>query len=154
MLKSFGVKYSRRIQCHVWELRHICIYLPTAGKEDKFVCTLATLKNLLEDIYEKHDGQCPLFICGDGNASSKNKARAALLNHVLSLHHLTCLNLLHNTYHHFIGNGVFDSDLNIILSLAAPGCSGSLVKVIYKNDNRLINLIHVIIITLFSLRTS
>ena len=130
---------------------HICVYLPTAGKEDEFVCTLATLNNLLEDIYEKHDGQCPVFIRGDGNASSKNTARAALLNHVLSLHHLTRLNLHHNTYHHFIGNGAFDSDLDIILSSVAPGCSESLVKIICKNDNPLINSLHDIIITSFSL---
>ena len=94
---------------------HIGIYFPTAGRDDQFISTLASLNILLEDIFEKHDAECPVFIRGDANASSKNVARSQMLTHFLAQHNLLRLNITHKTYHHFVGNGAFDSDLDVVL---------------------------------------
>ena len=130
---------------------HICIYLPTAGKDDQFISELSSLEVLLTDIYKKHDGKCPIFIRGDGNASSKNVLRSNLLKHFLLKHNLFRVKIPHHTYHHFVGNGLFDSDLDIILYSDTPGTSEVLENVICKLDNPLINSLHDIVITTFTL---
>ena len=130
---------------------HICIYLPTAGKDDQFISELSSLEVLLTDIYEKHDGKCPIFIRGDGNASSKNVLRSNMLNHFLLKHNLLRLKIPHHTCHHFVGNGLFDSDLDIILYSDTPGTSEVLSNVLCKFDNPLINSLHDIVVTSFTL---
>ena len=117
---------------------HFCIYLPTAGQNEEFVSTLATLSDMISDIHENSDGQSPVFVRGDANASSKNAPRTALMKHFLGKHGLHRVPIPHNTYHHFTGGGAFDSDLDIIyhtnqagvcekiselfLSTSAPAC--------------------------------
>ena len=130
---------------------HIGIYLPTAGKEEDFISSLAALNIIIEDILEKTDGECPIFIRGDGNSSSKNTSRSVLLNHLITQHSLQKLPIKHNTYHHFIGNGQFDSDLDIVLFSNLPGCSETLSEVICKNTNPLIDSHHDIVVSSFSL---
>ena len=133
---------------------HIGIYLPTAGKEEDFIISLAALNIIIEDILEKTDGKCPIFIRGDGNSSSKNTSRSVLLNHLITQHSLQKLPIKHNTYHHFIGNGLFDSDLDIVLFSNLPGCSESLSDIICKNSNPLIDSHHDIVVSSFSLPPS
>ena len=101
---------------------HIGIYMPTAGKDDQFLSALSALDLLLTDIYDKHDGKSPIFIRGDCNASSKNTLRSNLLGHFLVKHNLLRVDINHKTYHHFVGNGLFDSDLDVLLFSNSPGC--------------------------------
>ena len=67
---------------------HFCIYFPTAGQNDQFVSTLAILSGMISDIYEKSDGESPVFIRGDANASSRNAPNTALIKHFLNKHGL------------------------------------------------------------------
>ena len=126
---------------------HFCIYFPTAGQEEIFVETLAALSVFLEDIYENGDGQTPVFIRGDANASSKNVSRSRIFNHFIARHNLHRLTFNHHTYHHFIGTGQFDSDLDVILFTNTPGTSESLHNIICKHQDPLINSHHDLIIT-------
>ena len=125
---------------------HICLYLPTAGKDEYFIATLAALSNLLVDIYEKHDGKFPVFLRGDANVSGKNKSRTDIFNHFLSQHNLNRLFIAHKTYHHFIGDGIFDSDLDVVL-FSNTSCSESLTQVICKHDNPLVDSSHDIVVS-------
>ena len=38
---------------------HFCIYLPTAGQNDQFVSTLATLSDMISEIHDNSDGPSP-----------------------------------------------------------------------------------------------
>ena len=127
------------------------MYLPTAGQDDLFTCALAALDVMLSDLNEKHDGQAPIFVRGDANASSKNVLRSSLLQHFLTKHNLHRLHISHLTYHHFIGNGLFDSDLDVVLYSNTPSATETLVDVICKLQNPLINSLHDIIISEFTL---
>ena len=62
------------------ESYHICIYFPSAGKDDAFVDVLAILSIMIKDLREQHGENCPIFIRGDANASSKNPTRAPIFN--------------------------------------------------------------------------
>ena len=59
---------------------HICIYLPTYGKDSQFVADLAELRVCIDDILDKHPNAL-VFVRGDGNVNAKNKRRVDLLNH-------------------------------------------------------------------------
>ena len=130
---------------------HICIYLPTAGLNDDFVSNLAALDVVLQDIYTKHDGQCPVFIRGDANSSSKNAFRAPLLQHFLLKHNLQRVQVNHPTYHHFLGGGQFDSDLDVLLFSNISGAAESLDQIICKHDEPLVDSAHDILISSFTL---
>ena len=56
-----------------------------------------------------------LFIRGDGNANPKNVTRHSLLNRFVSDYSLKQTIIRHKTYHHFVGQGKFDSNIDIIL---------------------------------------
>ena len=79
---------------------------------------LAALDVLLDEIYKLHDGQCPVSVRGDANSSSKN----ALLKDFLPKQNLQRVHIGHPTYHHFLGGGQFDSDLDILLHSEMQKC--------------------------------
>ena len=133
---------------------HICIYLPTAGLNDDFVSTLAALDVVLQDIYTKHDGQCPVFIRGDANSSSKNAFRAPLLEHFMQKHELQRVHIGHPTYHHFLGGGQFDSDLDVLLFTSVSGAAEEIDQIICKHDSPLIDSSHDLLISSFTLPPS
>ena len=93
---------------------HICVYLPTAGKEWEFVDNLSKLILCIEQLNDKHP-EAIFYIRGDFNASSKNIARASLFNKFSADHKLSKVPIHHQTYHHFTGNGQSDSDLDQLL---------------------------------------
>ena len=105
------------------ESYHFAIYLPTAGLEAEFVSALAVVDIMVSDIYEQHDGECPIFLRGDANCSSKNPLRSSLLKSFLKKHDLHRVHLPHPTYHHFVGEGLFDSDLDVLIFSNVPDFS-------------------------------
>ena len=129
---------------------HFCIYFPTAGKDDAFVEILSVLASYIEDLQEQH-GDCPIFIRGDANASSKNPTRAPIFKQFLSQHDLQRVQITHNTYHHFVGNGEFDSDLDVVIFSKLPSVSESIDDVICKLKNPLISSHHDLVVSSFSL---
>ena len=84
---------------------HVAIYLPTSGKEAEFVSALASLDACLVDIRELY--ACPVYVRGDGNVNTGNKARANIFANFLSKHELCSLDFGHPSHHHFIGDGVY-----------------------------------------------
>ena len=93
---------------------HFALYLPTSGKEDEFLDQITQLSTVVEDVLEKYK-DCVVFIRGDGNVNTNNVARTKIFSSFLANHSLKQLNLKHKTYHHFIGGGHFDSEIDIIL---------------------------------------
>ena len=92
---------------------HIALYLPTSGREAEFVSALADLEACIEQI--KEDYACPIYLRGDCNVNPKNLPRAALFKHFCSKHELISIDLKHPTHHHFLGDGKFDAQLDVIL---------------------------------------
>ena len=64
-----------------------------------------------------------IFICGDGNVNKNNKNRALIFNQFLKHFSLTHVDIQHNTYHHFLGDGLYDSDIDVILHTPVAGIS-------------------------------
>ena len=93
---------------------HIALYLPTAGRDADYVEQLALLSNCIKELKFKYVG-CAIFIRGDGNTNSNNKERVRMFSYFLSSHDLVEVNINHSTYHHFLGGGAFDSDVDVIL---------------------------------------
>ena len=93
---------------------HICVYLPTAGKESEFLIDLSKLDVLLDDLEIKFSNP-PVFIQGDANSRRTNAKRHALLTSFCSNHNLARVPIGHNTYHPFVGSGQSDSELDILL---------------------------------------
>ena len=98
---------------------HIGIYLPTSGKDEHFVLALAALTAVLESVLEEHH-DVPIYVRGDANVNPSNLPRSQLFSSFLTQFSLSNLPLHHPTHHHFVGNGVSDSQLDVLLFLGAP----------------------------------
>ena len=127
---------------------HICVYLPTRGQDDKFVLALAALTAVMESLAEDYPNT-PVYIRGDANVNPNNHSRVQLLSSFSSQFHLSSLDLGHPTYHHFMGGGVSDSQLDVILHKAPPDLAESLVKIVCGKENPLISSHHDLIISTF-----
>ena len=96
---------------------HVAIYMPTHGQETEFVSELASLQNCLDNLIETYDHPC-IYIRGDANVNTKNTARVNIMKSFMEHFSLTKINIEHKTYHHFVGGGRFDSNLDVILYTA------------------------------------
>ena len=132
---------------------HLAIYLPTAGKEVEFVSALASLDSCLDHLLNKHD-KLQIFIRGDSNVNPKNTPRVSLFSHFLTKFSLLNVKIDHPTYHHFLGNGAFDSSIDVLLHSDSPLVSESLSSIICKQENPLLESHHDIILSNFSLAPS
>ena len=124
---------------------HIAIYLPTSGKEAEFIAALAALDKTVIDIREEFS--CPIYIRGDCNVNPNNKSRAALFKHFCEKHSLSSLDLQHPTHHHFLGDGLFDVQLDALLYVGPPGLSDQVEKIICKMENPLVQSHHDIVLS-------
>ena len=93
---------------------HIAIYLPTHGKDSEYVTALSELDSCIDHMRSLYP-TATIYVCGDANTSLKNKKRCILFQHFLHSNKLSAVDLQHNTYHHFIGKGSFDSKLDVLL---------------------------------------
>ena len=93
---------------------HIALYLPTAGKEAEYLSELAKLKITLDELKLRFPNSA-IFLRGDANSSSSNTRRSAIFHTFCEDQNLLRVDINHNTYHHFVGNGRFDSDLDVLL---------------------------------------
>ena len=129
---------------------HIAIYLPTSGQEVQFVSALASLDSCLEEILSQHQG-LQVFLRGDANVNPKNVSRSSLFKHFTSKFSFKSVELGHPTYHHFLGDGAFDSSLDVLLYSSSPLISESLTQVVCKHYNPLIQSHHDNILSSFCL---
>ena len=129
---------------------HICIYLPTHGKDDEFVAELAELKTCIDELVNKHPGAA-LYIRGDGNVNMKNIKRVSLLGSFMKDFSLTNVPIGHKTYHHFTGAGAHDSNVDVLLHSASLQFPEYVTRIICKNQHPSIFSHHDIILSSFSL---
>ena len=129
---------------------HLCIYMPTSGKEVQFVSAISCLDSCIDDILEKYP-EAEVFVRGDANVNPKNTSRSSLFSHFLSKYSLNKVQLDHPTYHHFLGNGEFDSFLDVILHSSKLTKSEIVTEIICKNKNPLVQSHHDIILSRFNL---
>ena len=132
---------------------HTVIYLPTAGKEEHFMSSLAELESHFTDLRNSHPGAAH-FVRGDANSNPKNAARHNLLMHFCSSFSFKRVPLLHPSYHHFVGDGCFDSEIDVLLYHGPDGVSEHLDQIICKLESPLVNSQHDVILSTCSLPTS
>ena len=98
---------------------HIAIYLPTSGREDAFIDAITSLKESLLESLTKYPNSC-LFIRGDANVNEKHYSRSVTFRSFCKQLNLQKVVIGHMTYHHFMGNGLSDSELDVLL-YSGPG---------------------------------
>ena len=129
---------------------HLAIYLPTHGKDAEFISELASIKNCIDDVLRDHNDPV-IFIRGDGNSNPKNLKRYQVLDHFLKYYSLTQVEICHPTYHHFVGNGLYDSNIDILLHTTDNSITETVTKIICKNEHPEISSHHDIILSEFTL---
>ena len=132
---------------------HLTVYLPTHGRENDFISDLAELRNCLDEL----DARFPdhvLFVRGDSNVNSNNKSRVVLLQQFLQDYNLARVVMEHNTYHHFVGEGQHDSDIDILLYGREEHVSETVSMIMCKHEHPSILSHHDIIISTFSVPTA
>ena len=92
-----------------------------------------------------------MYLRGDFNISNKNIKRTDILKFFCSEHNLSQVSILHETYHHFMGNGASDSHLDKILFSTSLASHETLETVHCKLNDPLIDSHHDIIITKWKL---
>ena len=97
---------------------HTAIYLPTHGQDTAFLAELAELQNCLDSLITVYDSPC-IYIRGDANVNSKNTSRVNILASFMEHFSLSNIAIEHKTYHHFVGGGRFDSNVDVILHTAS-----------------------------------
>ena len=112
---------------------HISIYMPTHGKEIDFIADLAELRNSIDNLNNIYDYPT-LFIRGDSNCNPNNKQRYSLWQQFLKDYDLHSVQLGHSTYHHFLGSGLYDSSIDVILHSKKYGHE-SLTEIVCRHDN-------------------
>ena len=129
---------------------HITLYMPTHGKDSEFISDLADLRNTLDELTERLT-EPSIYIRGDGNINANNVSRVALLQQFMSDYNLVRTEIQHNTYHHFVGNGLYDSDIDILLHTRGENINEVVQEIICKNDNPAILSHHDIILSKFTI---
>ena len=91
-----------------------------------------------------------IYIRGDSNVNSNNKERVRILKHFMINLKLKSTLIAHKTYHHFLGNGVFDSNIDVLL--CSRNCSDeSIMKIFCKAEYPFIESHHDLILSSFIL---
>ena len=129
---------------------HVCVYLPTAGKESLFIDNLAQLTLALENIKENNP-ETLCYLRGDFNVSNKNERRLGLFQQFCSDSELKAVEILHKTYHHFMGSGESDSHLDRLLYSEHSRFPETLREIHCKLENPLVNSHHDLIVSSFTL---
>ena len=113
---------------------HLAMYLPTAGKDSEFCDDLARMRLSVEDLCVRFPS-ASVFIRGDSNSNKNNLKRNAVFNNFCLELGLTRVELHHPTYHHFLGDGVFDSEIDVLLFSSNEHVSEQLLHINCKLDD-------------------
>ena len=137
---------------------HINIYLPTSGRDKEYFDELTNLQVTIEEVIELYPTSL-VCIRGDANASftvrNKNK-RDEIFRNFCEENFLKSLPLKPHTYHHFMGEGISESSIDVLLS-SSISCDGipspndeTLIKIMCcKEDSRIFNSHHDAILSSF-----
>ena len=94
---------------------HIVLYLPTSGQEMEFTEQVVLLRSTILELQDKFPNPL-IYLRGDSNVNPNNKNRVKIFTDFLSTFKLSINPLYHKTYHHFLGNGLFDSEIDVIIT--------------------------------------
>ena len=134
---------------------HITIYLSTSGREAEFMRDLALLQDTIDTASEKYPDSI-LFVRGDANAClkpRKGNKRDELFKYFSEENKFSTVDICHPTYHHFINNGLSDSNLDVLMFSKVTGdglpslVSETLTKVICGKVSPLVDSTHDIIVS-------
>ena len=107
---------------------HISIYFPTHGKDSEFVTDLTEMRNTMDDLMDRLTK--PVFyIRGDGNVNHNNRVRVVMLDQLKADYCLVETHIGHTTYHHFVGNGNYDSKIDILLHSEGDNITESVLSI-------------------------
>ena len=137
---------------------HITVYLTTSGssKDAQFIRDLAQLQETIEYVSEKYP-DILIYIRGDANASVKprpDNVRDKLFNYFISENSLIPTIIHHKTYHHFLNNGLSDSNIDVLLSSNNNSCgppthaTETLLNVLCGKTNYLVDSSHDVLVSL------
>ena len=125
---------------------HVSIYLPTSGKESEFVREITMLRELLEEVTDASKADL-IYIRGDSNVNDNHSARRKMLKDFMDSQNLIRIPFSHKTYHHFVGNGRFDSNIDVILQSKNKHPAEVIESIYCKNKYPIIDSHHDIIIS-------
>ena len=128
---------------------HTALYLPTAGKEHEFTSMLVELEAHIEELRSTFPS-APHFMRGDANSNPNNISRFNLFTHFYTSLLFSRIPLQHPTYHHFMGNGCFDSEIDVLL-VYGNDVSESVTNIVCKLDSPLVDSHHDIILSVCSI---
>ena len=128
----------------------VSLYLPTSGKESLFIDEITKLRIFLEDILELHPDY-RVYIRGDSNVNNNNKARLIIFNNFKERLKIVSVPIAHKTYHHFLGGGLFDSNIDVIMHTDGKPNAEEIRDVYCKSDHPIINSHHDVIVSAFTL---
>ena len=129
---------------------HFTLYLPTHGKDEEFISDLAELRNCLDNLLSRYTDPV-LYIRGDGNVNPNNKTRVILLQQIIQEYNLVKIELGHKTYHHFVGNGMYDSCIDILLHSHKEVVTETVEEIICKETNPAVLSHHDPIVSTFTI---
>ena len=125
---------------------HVAVYLPTHGKDSEFLEQLTKLIFCIDNLREQYP-EAPLYLRGDFNVNNNNHSRTILFRHQCYNQDLNCIPIKHATYHHFLGDGLYDSHLDKLMYSKTVRFPEILTKNICKFSNPLVNSHHDLIIS-------
>ena len=131
---------------------HISLYMPTHSKDSEFVSDLAELRNCLDNLVERYTDPV-IYIRGDGNVNANNTPRVILLQQFIRDYELVSIKIGHNTYHHFVGDGLYDSDIDVILHTVHEQVTENVTNILCKHDDPAILSHHDVILSRFTIPT-
>ena len=113
---------------------HVSVYLPTAGKDTEFYEDLTNMGIAVEGLLERYPSAA-LFIRGDSNSNKKNLKRSSAFNDFCLELDLSRVPLNHSSYHHFLGNGSFDSEIDVLLDTKKDNVYEQLLQIVCQLDD-------------------
>ena len=154
-VKSISPSFLPIIFCYpgVIPSIHVSLYLPTAGKDVEFAEEVVKLDNCLNEIRNAHP-EAPIFIRGDANANEKDTKRQIIFRKFCNDWDLFKTEIGKPTYHHFVGEGRWDSELDVLLSSKQLLEKESLSKLHCKHEEAFITSHHDALSSVFTLPTS
>ena len=125
---------------------HIALYLPTAGQDSEYLAELSKLRIALDELLLRLKRPA-VFLRGDANSSTNNNFRNTLFSTFCKDYGLRRVPIDHKTYHHFLGQGKSDSDLDVLLYSNQQDVHEELLALHCKLQNPLIDSHHDLLIS-------
>ena len=129
---------------------HVAAYMPTAGKEFEYIDDLAKMRVAIEELKTKFPSAA-VFVRGDCNSSKTNIIRNSIFSNFYADLDLSRVPLYHNSYHHFMGSGASDSELDVLLYSNDYGVKEELVSIHCKHLDHHVDSHHDLLLSVSSL---